>query len=123
MLCPRSTNQDQWAQNPGGVSSDCDSLPHILGQWVDKTLQPMAQSQSRYFPGSVALKEDYEKLTLKPSNSLFTYDAIEMHPNIPTDECCERLERWFKLPKQSKWFRKLKVQTLMDAIKLVMKGN
>ena len=106
-----------------GVSSDCGSLPHTLGQWVDETLQPIAQSQSLYFPNSIALKEEYEKLSLTSSHSLFTYDAIEMYPNIPTDECCERLERWFKLPNQLKWFKKLKVGTLMAAIKLVMKGN
>ena len=62
-------------------------------------------------------------MILKPSNSLFTYNAIEIYPSIPTDEYCERLERWFKLPNQSKWFKRLRVQTLMDAIKLVMKGN
>ena len=46
-----------------------------------------------------------------------------MHPNIPTDACSKRLERWFELPNQLKWFKKLKVGTLMAAIKLVMKGN
>ena len=75
-----------------GVSFDCGSLPHTLGQWVDETLQPIAQSQSLYFPNSVVLKEEYEKLTLKPFHSLFTYDVIEMYPNNPTDDCCERLE-------------------------------
>ena len=47
-----------------GVSSDCDSLPHTLGQWVDETLQPIAQSQSLYFPNLIALKEEYAKLPL-----------------------------------------------------------
>jgi len=76
-----------------GVSLDCGSLPHTLGQWVDETLQPIAKSQSLYFPNSTALKEEYENLSLTPSHSLFIYDAIEMYPNIPTDACCERLER------------------------------
>ena len=81
----------------------------------------MTQIQALFFSNSVALKEEYEQLTLKSSNSLFTYNAINMYPNIPTDKCCERLERWFKLPKQSKRFKESKVQALMDMVKLVMK--
>ena len=39
------------------------------------------------------------------------------------DECDDRLEKWFKLPNQRKWFTKIKVKVLADAIILVMKGN
>ena len=47
-----------------------------------------------------------------------------MYPNIPTDKCCERLERWFKLlPNQSKWFEEVKAKILIDTIKLATKGN
>ena len=120
---PKIHKPGPMCSNTRGASSYCSSLPHTLGQWVDETLQPIAQSQPLYFPNSVALKEEYERLTLKPSHSLFTYDAIKMYPNIPTDVGCERLERWFKLPNQLKLFKKLRVQTLMDAIKLVMKEN
>jgi hypothetical protein len=58
----------------------------------------MSKCQALHFPNFLALKEEYKTIILKPSNSLFTYDAIKMHPAIPTDTCCERLEGWFKLP-------------------------
>ena len=60
-------------------------------------------------------------MKLKPSSLLFIYNAIEMYPNTPTDKCCERLERWFKLSNQRKWFKEVKSKTLMDASKMVMK--
>jgi hypothetical protein len=31
------------------VCLDCNNLPHALGQWVDKTLQPIVQDQALYF--------------------------------------------------------------------------
>ena len=30
------------------VCSDCASLPHALGQWVDEMLQPIVQAQHTY---------------------------------------------------------------------------
>ena len=38
------------------VCSDCASLPHALGQWVDEQLQPIVKGQSTYFKNSFDLK-------------------------------------------------------------------
>ena len=58
------------------VCSDCGSLPHALGRYVDRELQPIVQDQALYFKNSVELKTDLEALGTLPSNaSLFTYDA------------------------------------------------
>ena len=45
------------------VCSDCASLTHALGQWVDEQLQPIVKAQHTYFKNSFELKE--ELLTLK----------------------------------------------------------
>jgi hypothetical protein len=42
------------------VSLDCGSLPYALGQWVDKTLQPIVQDQALYFKNSAELKSEME---------------------------------------------------------------
>jgi hypothetical protein len=42
------------------VCSDCGSLPHALGRWVDATLQPIVQNQALYFKNSAELKTDLE---------------------------------------------------------------
>ena len=38
------------------VYSDCASLPHALGQWVDELLQPIVKAQPNYFKNSFELK-------------------------------------------------------------------
>jgi hypothetical protein len=42
------------------VCSNCGSLPHALGHWVDKTLQPIVQDQALYFKNSAELKSEME---------------------------------------------------------------
>jgi hypothetical protein len=44
------------------VCLDCSSLPHALGQWVDKSLQPIVQDQALYFKNSAELKSEMEQL-------------------------------------------------------------
>ncbi len=45
------------------VCLDCGSLPHALGQWVNKMLQPVVQDQALYFKNSAELKLEMENLT------------------------------------------------------------
>ncbi len=51
------------------VSSNCGSLPHAFGQWIDKTLQPIVQDQALYFTSSAELKSEMEQLDL-PINTI-----------------------------------------------------
>ena len=73
------------------VCSDCGSLPHALGRFVDATLQPIVQDQALYFKNSAKLKTDLEDLALPANASLFTYDAGAMYPSINTTDCLARL--------------------------------
>ncbi|KAL3763565.1 hypothetical protein ACHAW5_008108, partial [Stephanodiscus triporus] len=59
------------------ICSDCGSLPHALGRYVDTALQPIVKDQALYFKNSAELKtEELESLTLPANASLFTYDAL-----------------------------------------------
>ena len=69
------------------VCSDCASLPHALGKWIDKQLQPIVQKQPTYFKNS----SDLKSLLDTPSTCIFTYDAISMYTNIDTSICLDRL--------------------------------
>ena len=68
------------------VCSDCASLPHALGEWVDEMLQPLVKAQATYFKDSFALKKWLNSLTLPANSSLFTYDAVSMYTNIYTED-------------------------------------
>jgi hypothetical protein len=57
------------------ICSDCGSLPHALGHYVDATLQPIVKDQALYFKNLAELKSDLKELDLPPNASLFTYDA------------------------------------------------
>jgi hypothetical protein len=95
----------------------------MLGMGIDKTPQPIAQNQSLYFPNSFALKQELDKIKVRPTISLFNYGAIEMYPSIPIDRCINRMDNWFNKSKQVKWFTNTSVDVLMDAINLIMSRN
>ena len=106
------------------VCSDCGSLPHALGQWVDEQLQPIVQSQHTYFKNSFALKQELDKMLIPPNASLFTYDAVSMYTNIDTDNCINRLKTFFDNPiTLARWGNINKKDALMQAIELVMRNN
>ena len=73
------------------VCSDCGSLPHALGRYVDATLQPTVQDQALCFKNSAKLKTDLKDLALPANASLFTYDAVAMYSSINTTDCLARL--------------------------------
>ncbi len=104
------------------VCSDCGSLPHALGQWVDKTLQPIVQEQALYFKNSAESKSEMEQLDLPANVSQFTYDAIAMYPNINTAQCIEWLINYLTYPNLSSKFG-YSLKALIEAIKLVMENN
>ncbi|KAL7533792.1 hypothetical protein ACHAWF_004623 [Thalassiosira exigua] len=73
------------------VCSDCASLPHALGQWIDEQLQPIVQQQHTYFRDTFDLKQRLDALRVLPGTSLFMYDTVPMYTNIGTQDCPERL--------------------------------
>lgn len=105
------------------VCSDCGSLPHPLGQWVDEFLQPIAQSLPTAIKNSYSLRKELNALSIPPNASLFTCDAVSMYTNIDTTECLRRLEEWFRRPAQAHWFSQVSVRCLMEAIALVLRNN
>jgi hypothetical protein len=68
------------------VCSDCTSLVHPLGKWLDQVLQPITASQPFYFKDSFTLKEEINKLILLANASIITFDAIAMYTNIDIDD-------------------------------------
>ena len=104
------------------VCSDCGSLPHALGQWVDETLQPIVKDQALYLKNSAALKEELERMEMPPNASLFTYDAIAMYPSINTAQCIARLSDYLSSPDISSKYG-FSPKALLEALALVMLNN
>jgi hypothetical protein len=104
------------------VCSDCGSLPHALGRWVDATLQPIVQDQALYFKNSAKLKTNLKGLTLPPNASLFTYNAIAMYPNINTADCLARLLVYLSDTKVATKYG-FSPMALLEAMELVMYNN
>ena len=104
------------------VCSDCGSLPHALGRYVDYVLQPIVQDQALYFKNSAELKTELENLTLPANASLFTYDAVAMYPSINTTDCLDRLSGYLSKDEITKQYG-YSATALLEAIKLVMFNN
>ncbi len=104
------------------VCSDCGSLPHALGRYVDIELQPIVQDQALYFKNSVELKTELEALALPTNASLFTYDAVAMYPNIDTADCLTRLSGYLSRKEISSKYG-FSPTALLEALELVMLNN
>jgi hypothetical protein len=104
------------------VCSDCGSLPHALGSFVDATLQPIVQDQALYFKNLAELKTDLEDLTLPANASLFTYNAVAMYPSINTTDCLARLSGYLSKKEVSGKYG-FSSAPLLEAIELVMFNN
>ena len=104
------------------VCSDCGSLPHALGRYVDAELQPIVQDQALYFKNSAELKTELEGFTLPANASLFTYDAVAMYPNINTTDCMARLTEYLSKEEISSKYG-YSAPALLEALELVMYNN
>ena len=105
------------------VCSDCASITHALGKWIDEQLQPIFKAQETYIKNSFELKLELEDLVLAGNVSLFKYDAIAMYVNINTDACLEELSGYLHDPRTREAFPHYEPAMLMDAIELVMRNN
>lgn len=106
------------------VVSDCGSLIHALGKWVNEMLQPIMLQQETYFKNTFELKRLLLELGPIPNNaSLFTYDAIKMYPSIETGPCLERLAEYLRRPDTQAKFPHYHPEALIEALGLVMRNN
>jgi hypothetical protein len=105
------------------VCSDCASLPHALGKWVDTQLQPIVQRQKTYFKNSQALKHLLDNMHLPSNAKIFTYNAISMYTNIDTEDCIARISTYLLLPTTLATYPHLSPHALIDALAIVMRNN
>jgi len=105
------------------VCSDCGSLTHALGKWVDEQLQPIVQAQPFYFKNSSALKKDLDLLNLPPNASVLSYDATSMYQNIPPELAINTISGYLYLPATRKRFPHYHPKALLSAIEIVMRNN
>jgi hypothetical protein len=105
------------------VCSNCTSLPHALGQWVDEQLQPIVKGQSTYFKNSAELKKELDKLMLPSNASLITYNAVSMYTNIDTEDCITRIKEYLFQPATHYWFAPKNPRVIIKAMSLVMRNN
>lgn len=106
------------------VCSDCASITHALGKWVDEQLQPIFRAQPTYIKNSIALKKELEKLNLRGKRySLFKYDAVAMYVNANTDACLDELSTYLRCPETRRKFPHYEPEMLLEAIEIVMRNN
>jgi hypothetical protein len=104
------------------ICSDCGSLPHALGHWVDAQLQLIVKDQALYFKNSAKLKGDLDGMTLPANASLFTYNTVAMYSSINTAQCLDRLSRYLLSPDISSRYG-FEPKALLEAIEIVMHNN
>ena len=105
------------------VCSDCASVPHALGKWLDHQLQPIVKDQATYFKDSYALKRELDKMNLPPNACIFTYDAISMYTNIETKDCINRISEFLLNPTPLAAYPYLNPPITLEALSLVMLNN
>ncbi len=100
------------------VCSDCASLVHPLGKWLDYALQPVVANQPFYFKDSFSLKQELVKIVLPPNASIITFDAVSMSTNINIDDSIERISMFL-----ADIWDKHKCKAIKSAMEIVMKNN
>ena len=102
------------------VSSSCNSLQQPLSKWLNEILFPLAASQQLYINNSFEFKRELIKTPIDPSYSIFTYDAVELYPSIPTNLCLNRISTWLE---NKKGFKGKHLQAICQALEIVLKNN
>ena len=100
------------------VCSDCTSLVHPLGKWLDQALQPVVTSQPFYFKDSFTLKQEIDKLVLPANASIITFDAVAMYTNIDIDDSIARIIGFL-----STIWDKYDCKATEEALNIVMRNN
>ena len=101
------------------VCSDCASIVHPLGKWLDLRLQPIVKEQFAYFKDSFSLQRQLIDLGTLPSNaSLISLDAISMYTNIDINDCIERISTYL-----ATILDKYDLTAIVEALEIVMRNN
>ena len=100
------------------VCSDCASLVHPLGKWLDYALQPVVADQPFYFKDSFSLKQELDKIVLPPNASIITFDAVSMYTNIDINDSIEQISTFL-----ANIWDKHACKTIKSAMEIVMKNN
>ncbi len=104
------------------ISTDCGCLPHALGHWVDKMLQPIVKDQALYLKNSNALKEELKCMELPLNKSLLTYNTVLMYPSFDTAQFSSRLLEYLSSSEISNRYG-FSSKALLKALTLVMLNN
>jgi len=100
------------------ICSDCASLVHPLGKWLDYTLQPVITSQPSYFKDSFTLKQELDKLVLPPNASIISFDTISMYTNIDINDSIKRISTFL-----AETWDNYDCKAVKEAMEIVMKNN
>jgi hypothetical protein len=100
------------------VCSDCASLVHLLGKWLDDTLQPVVTSQPSYLKDSFTLKQELDKLVLPPNASIISFDAISMYTNIDINDSIKHISTFL-----AETWDSYDCKAVKEAMEIVMKTN
>jgi hypothetical protein len=100
------------------VCSDCASLVHPLGKWLDLVLQPVVASQPFYFKDLFTLKQELDKLVLPPNASIITCDAVFMYTYIDIDNSISHISSYLE-----ELWDEYECKAIVDAMEIVMKNN
>ena len=100
------------------VCSDCASLVHPLGKWLDYALQPVVADQPFYFKDSFSLKQELDKIVLPLNASIMTFDAVSMYTNIDINDSIERITTFL-----ADIWDKNECKAVKSVMEIVMKNN
>ena len=100
------------------ICSDCASLTHPLGKWLNYTLQPVVTSQPSYFKDSFTLKQELDKLALPPNASIISFDTISMYTNIDINDSIECITTFL-----AETWDNYDCKAVKEAMEIVMKNN
>ncbi|KAL7539220.1 hypothetical protein ACHAWF_006335 [Thalassiosira exigua] len=102
------------------VVSDCVSLTHPLGKWINIMLQTFAKAVPAYPKDSFELKEMLLQKRVPPGARLFTSDAKSMYTNIDTDIALARIAAYLRLDSTEQKFHHYSPEALIAAPKIAM---
>ncbi len=100
------------------VCSNCASLVHLLGKWLDYMLQPVIACQPFYFKDLFLLKQEIDKLVLPPNASIITFDAVAMYTNININDSINKIMKFL-----SEIWDKYDFKAVEEAMNIVMQSN
>ncbi|KAL7524256.1 hypothetical protein ACHAWF_000881 [Thalassiosira exigua] len=105
------------------VMSDCASITHPLGKWVDTMLQPFAKAIQTYIRDSFELKAILARTRVPAGARLFTCDAKSMYTNIDTNIALARIAAFLRRELTQQKFDHYDPEALIAALEIVMYKN